>query len=747
MMKPAMHLDKPRKMVFSLAQWLIHKRTLGFLVAVVSYVVIFMMVTASIAPKRYDLQVGDLAKETIKATKDVIDEISTQKLIQEAHNSVDIKYKQDEAITNEVLENIHSCFSTIGDIRVEGEKERIRMTETMAPSQQDNEGNDDTDSTAEGEKQLENSFTYSDSFLKEMGNKLPVTLSRNDVLTILSAKQAELDTLKQKILELTSDSLKSGTKEEFRMDQMNKINKELSDPELDISNEVRKLGMGIVSAYLQANMIYDEEATEQARQKAVEAVVPVVYKKGQNIVRESEPVTQAQLQVLDSLGLLKSKAFDVSFYTGIGIIILILLLPIVFYLLAFEKKLVDNIPLLIMLSLIIILSLGVALLVNQIHPYLIPASLGTLLIAILLHSRLALIINMVLAVLIGIMTGNDGGVFSVTMLNVMMISLFGGSIGVYIVNRLPQRNALMLAGVVIGATNFITLLGIGLVTTSDIKGNLLSSLWGLGNGVLSSVLCIGTLPIWENLFNLVTPIKLLELSNPQQPLLKRLLLEAPGTYHHSIIVANLAESAADALGANSLLARVGSYYHDVGKLKRPFFFKENQIGTDNPHDKITPNLSTLIITSHPKDGIQYAKKYKIPRVLQDIILQHHGTSPVLYFYHKAMNADSNEKVLLENFRYEGPKPQTREAAIIMLADTVEAAVRAQSEPSQGRIEGLIRKLIKEKLEDNQLDECDLTLRDLDLIADAFSKVLCGVFHERIEYPDINMKDTAGGKEG
>jgi len=745
MMKPAMQLDKPRNMISALAQWLIHKRTLGVLVAVASYVVIFMMVTASIAPKRYDLKVGDLAKETIKATKDIIDEISTQKLIQEAQNSVDIKYKQDETITNEVLENIESCFSTIGDIRLEGEKERMRISEALTSAPQDTEGTD-TDSALEGEKQPGDDFTYSDSFLKEMGNKLPVTFSRNDILTILTAKQAELDILKQKILELTSASLMSGIKEEFKMDQMNKISKELSDPALEISNEVRKLGIGIVSAYLQANMIYDEEATEQARKKAAEAVVPVVYKKGQNIVRESEPVTQAQLQVLDSLGLLKSKAFDVSFYAGIGIIILILLLPIVFYLLAFEKRLVDNISLLIMLSLIIMLSLGVALLVNRIHPYLIPVSLGTLLIAILLHSRLALIINMVLAVLIGIMTGNDGGVFSITMLNVMLISLVGGSIGVYTVNRLSQRNALLLAGVVIGVTNFITLLGIGLVTTSDIKGTLLSALWGLGNGALSSVLCIGTLPIWENLFNLVTPIKLLELSNPQQPLLKRLLLEAPGTYHHSIIVANLAERAADALGANSLLTRVGSYYHDVGKLKRPFFFKENQIGADNPHDKITANLSTLIITSHPKDGIQYAKKYKIPKALQDIILQHHGTSPVLYFYHKAMNAESNEKVLLENFRYEGPKPQTREAAIIMLADTVEAAVRALPEPSQGKIEGLIRKLIKEKLEDNQLDECDLTLRDLDMIADAFSKVLCGVFHERIEYPDINMKDAAGGKE-
>jgi hypothetical protein len=231
---------------------------------------------------------------------------------------------------------------------------------------------------------------------------------------------------------------------------------------------------------------------------------------------------------------------------------------------------------------------------------------------------------------------------------------------------------------------------------------------------------------------------MIELSNPNHPLLKRLLREAPGTYHHSIIVANLAENAAQAVGANGLLARVGAYYHDVGKLNRPYYFRENQLTSENPHDKLNPTLSTNIITSHTKDGVKLAQKYRIPKVIQDFILQHHGTTPVIYFYHKAKN--NNKDVRLDDFRYTGPKPQSPETAIVMLADTVEAAVRTLPDPTPGKIEGLIRKLIKERLEDGQLDECHLTLKDLDSIATAFKDVLCGIFHERVEYPDVDLKE-------
>jgi putative nucleotidyltransferase with HDIG domain len=226
----------------------------------------------------------------------------------------------------------------------------------------------------------------------------------------------------------------------------------------------------------------------------------------------------------------------------------------------------------------------------------------------------------------------------------------------------------------------------------------------------------------------------LELSNPNRPLLKRLLMEAPGTYHHSILVGNLAEAAAEAVHADATLVRVGSMYHDIGKLKRPYFFIENQFTQDNPHDKIAPTLSSLIITSHVKDGLELAKENKLPQQIQDIIAQHHGDGLVSFFYHKAL--EERDDVPEEAFHYEGPKPQTKEAALVALADNVEAAVRSMKQPTPGRVEGLVRKIIKDKLNDGQLNQCDLTFQDLDRIAMAFVRVLSGIFHSRVEYPDM-----------
>ncbi len=259
---------------------------------------------------------------------------------------------------------------------------------------------------------------------------------------------------------------------------------------------------------------------------------------------------------------------------------------------------------------------------------------------------------------------------------------------------------------------------------------------------------IGTLPFLENAFGITSAVKLLELSNPNQLLLRKLMLDAPGTYHHSIIVGNLAEAGAEAVGADSLLARVGANYHDIGKLKRPYFFIENQLTSDNPHDKLSPTLSALIITSHVKDGLEIAQEHRLPSSITAFIAQHHGTSLLSFFYNKAMDESSEKKADETTYRYEGPKPQTRETAIVMLADCAEAAVRSMPNPTAGKIEGLIRQIIKDKLADGQLDECDLTLKDLDKVALAFSRVLTGIFHTRIEYPDklkeLERKDSNHG---
>ena len=268
--------------------------------------------------------------------------------------------------------------------------------------------------------------------------------------------------------------------------------------------------------------------------------------------------------------------------------------------------------------------------------------------------------------------------------------------------------------------------------------NVLSSTsYTILGAVAASVICVGLQPVFEAGFNLVTPSKLIELSNPNQPLLRRLMIETPGTYHHAMIVANLAEAAAEAIDADSLVVRVGAYYHDIGKLIRPLYFKENQIG-ENPHDKTDPRVSTAILTEHTRDGVELARKHHLPEAIIDMIRQHHGDTPVMYFYAKTVKQMGEENVDINDFRYDGPKPQSSEAAILMLADTVEAAVRSLPEPTREKISAMIRKLVRGKMEDGQLDECTLTFRDIDKICSAFETVLQGVFHERIEYPSVDL---------
>ena len=299
-----------------------------------------------------------------------------------------------------------------------------------------------------------------------------------------------------------------------------------------------------------------------------------------------------------------------------------------------------------------------------------------------------------------------------------------------------QRTTVLLTGLVIGVANMLIAIAMGFVNNTDLNGIFINSLWSAGSGLLSAMFCIGLQPLMEWMFNLVTSAKLLELSNPSQPLLRRLMLEAPGTYHHSMVVANLAEAAASAIGANGLLARVGAYYHDVGKLKRPLYFKENQMG-DNPHDRTDPRVSASIVIAHTRDGVQIAQRERIPEPILDIIRSHHGDTAVVYFYDKAVKL-YGDKLDPRDYRYSGPRPHSREAAIVMLADAVEAAERSMQNPNPAKMRDLLRKIIRGKMEDGQLDECELTFADLDKIREAFETVLAGVFHERIEYPTIEV---------
>ncbi|NLB18078.1 MAG: HDIG domain-containing protein [Syntrophomonadaceae bacterium] len=502
---------------------------------------------------------------------------------------------------------------------------------------------------------------------------------------------------------------------------------------------------------LRPNMIFNSIATQEAIEQARAQVLPVqrTIQQGQMIIREGDPVTQSHIDILEQLGIQRSTGFMVTL-GGIALLVLMFFAISATYLNMYHTRIFKQGRLMTLYCLIFLLIITVAKGLTMIEiggmpevtvmiAYLIPVAAGSMLVAILLDKQLAYFFTFIVAIIVGLFTQGNPIPYVTT-------AFVSGAVGILWVTRLNQTGDLARSGLFIAGANIVSVLTMSLLFTGLDTGLVITSIFfGALNGFLSAILMIGLLPYLETLFSLTSMVKLLELSNPNQDLLRRLLVEAPGTYHHSIMVGNLAESAAERIGAQALLVRVGAYYHDIGKLKRPYFFVENQLSHENPHEKVAPSLSALIITSHIKDGIEFAQEKRIPPPIVDFIEQHHGDSLVRYFFNRALEEDKVGKVNEETFRYEGPKPQSKEVALVMLADSVEAAVRSLPEPTPGRIEGMVRRIIKEKLNDGQLDECDLTFRDLNIIAESFSQVLAGVFHNRIEYPETLAREFEKGR--
>jgi putative nucleotidyltransferase with HDIG domain len=401
---------------------------------------------------------------------------------------------------------------------------------------------------------------------------------------------------------------------------------------------------------------------------------------GTRIISFGDIVTEDKLEVLSELNLVETGKLDYAFGGGILAIVLMLAFLLILYLHFFCSKFLANRKEIILLCVIILLDLGAAWLLNPFTPFLIPVFIAPMLISILLDLRLGIMVNLLLALAISFITKGDMGF--------LYTNIIGGTLAAFIVSGANQRSRISASGLVIAMVNAMVITCANLIGKSSAATIANDAALVAVNGMLSTIFTIGTLPVFESIFNIITPLKLLELSNPNQPLVKKLLMEAPGTYHHSLMVGNLAEVATEAINGNALLARVGAYYHDVGKLKRPNFFKENQL-SDNPHDRMTPNLSTLVITSHTSDGAEIAEKYKVPLAVREIISQHHGTTLAAYFYYKAKKTDKADSLKQEDFRYQGPRPSSKEAAVVMLADSVEAAVRSMVDKTEGKMEGLI----------------------------------------------------------
>ena len=578
--------------------------------------------------------------------------------------------------------------------------------------------------------QLDKTLVSSSQKIQKIQENLIIPLTDNVVAAMITLDERSLVVAEEQAKTILRKHFQRGIREDDL--EMTKKNIVIETEELGLGKNTEAVVIGIVQTLIQPNFIFNARETEKRKQSAITSIEPVreTVKKGQIMVRHGDIVTLEQIHGMEEVGLSKGHVSE-GRILGLAIFVLIMMLIIMGYLYKFAYPIYQNDLHLVLLGLIILVTLLLGKAAHYYSDFVAPIATGALLIAILIDERVGLLVSVVLSLFFGVIAEYN--------LRAVSTVLIGSMIGVYSVSKMAHGYSLTRTGLCIAAVNFLVIGSTGFIEQLNNSQILIQGVLGIVNGIGAAVITIGILPYLENLFNITTPLKLLELARPNHPLLQRLLLDAPGTYHHSVMVGNLAETAAGAIGANPITVRVGAYYHDIGKIKRPYFFVENQTGIENPHDKIAPSLSTLIITSHMKDGVDLCRDYNLPQVIIDIVQQHHGTMLVSYFYKQATENEHGECIIEADFRYEGPRPQSKEAALIMLADASEAAVRSIGKPNANRIEATVRKIIRERLHDGQLDECNLTLKDLNIIGDVYIRVLSSMFHKRIEYPDT-MKE-------
>lgn len=665
---------------------------LYFIIAVI--LTFFVISSGDFFRKKIHIEVGQIASETIEAPFQIENEIATERKRSQLEALTPEVYKMDERILEKGIANIELLFD---------------YTETIKVTTLSNE--------------------QSISPIQTIQSQSPIPLYEDEYKTLLGMSVNRLQSLEQICINLLTNTMEEGIKENESksLDVRGKLEK------TDLNTVEQKIAYEIISSQIKPNLIVDKEATALAKEKARKSVEPVYILQGERIVEQGTRVTEEAYNILGKIGYLNGE--DTIIYTqyiGVGI----LLVLAIFFLVRSIKYELNNKTFnrshMSLFFILYIISLGIIRLVLMEDYIYMPLAFAPILVAILMHKDMAIVMHLILLV-VASLTHKADNVF-------IIYHLLTGLMSIHIVARMQERKQTMLNAALVGllqATIFISLnmlIGISLSTQLMIKG-----LEAFLIGVIVVVLVVGSLPLWEAAFGFITPIQLLELTNPNQPILKRLLLEATGTYYHSLLVANLAEAAADEIGANPLMARVGGYYHDIGKITCSNYFKENQV-LDNPHDYLDPHTSADIILSHVTSGIELANTYKLPKCVKDMIKEHHGTGAAQYFYIKAKNIEG-EHLDIKDFSYKGPKPQTKEAALIMLSDVVEATVRSMQHKigTEITVEEIVRKMVKQKLDEGQLDECPLYISDIEKIIDSFTRMLKGMYHERIEYPDRKGK--------
>jgi cyclic-di-AMP phosphodiesterase PgpH len=539
-----------------------------------------------------------------------------------------------------------------------------------------------------------------------------------------------------------------------RGDLSRRFGEVLDDPERTLAEE-------IIRPFIAANSTYSEALTEEVRKQRAAAVVPVQVRiqPGQIIIRAGDPITAADIEILDRASLLDA-APDVAAVAGWFLLAALVVGLLLAWVWRFRPEVWHRTNVLVLVGLLLVVTTFALKLTagRAAFPFLLPVAAVGMLIAVLLDAGAATVVMAVLALIAGAVNGNS--------LEMAAYVFLGGFAGIVAVRRGDRLQVFVQAGIAIFIVQALVISAFSLFGARDPRG--VFELWAASAASAggAAVAAVGSFAVLGNLFGILTVFHLLELGNPSQPLLRRLLVETPGTYHHSIMVGNLAERAAEAIGADPLITRVAAYYHDIGKLANPYAFIENQAGGDNIHDELEPDVSAQILKQHVVDGIDLAYRSKLPKSLIAFIPQHHGTATMAYFLARVRELaaapyggigtvegkKAAEAVDERKFRHIGPKPQSREAALIMLADGVEASVRSLASRDEPAIRSMVARIIDERLADGQFDECELTLRDIERVREAFISQLLGMYHTRIAYPqnkvvEIESRRAAGGGPG
>lgn len=676
---------------------------------------VFCLLAAVLTPKRYHLSVGQISRDTITASKDVVDTVTTEARRESAAAAVEPSYRMDESVAAKVLTDLDALFAELQTVQQYGMTLRTEA---------------DSDASFARREFTKTELDYAQKLIKSL------ILTDYQVGVLLRATNTQFADMVQSVRIAVENTLNTTIREQQESQSIQTI-LQIVGYKVDTSL-FQSIVPTVLRSCIRPNMTIEVEATEAARDQAREEVEPVLYLQGQNIIREGERVSTNQLEMLRSLGLLDDYQLDLTMYGGAVLMAISLMLFLWLMIRLLQPALLHDIARLCVLMVVLMIGFAASLLTSlTINDFVAPVAVAAMLAVGLIGGEAGVIAAFATSMLVGagLISGSQSQTVDIVLQ--MLASVCGGLTATVYLRRYPQRVHMLLAGLLEGLIHVLLLVTLSLMTVVESSYIRDHALWCLGSGLLSGLIAMGIQPVIESAFNLATPSKLLELCNPNNPLLRRLLVEASGTYHHSIIVANLAEAAAEKINANALLARTGAYYHDIGKLQRPLYFKENQMG-ENPHDKTDPYVSAAIVTAHTKDGLKLAQKQHLPREVQKMVVEHHGDTPVMYFYHKACQLANGTPVDIANFRYSGPRPTMKESAILMLADTVEAAVRSMHDPTPQGIEELIERLVRGKVEDGQLSNAPLTLRDIDGICEAFAQVVNGAFHERIEYPHVDI---------